>query len=239
MPKINVYLSDELAEAVKEAGLPVSPICQRALEVAVRKLAALKETVNNLDFAKDLEVTGQLEHFTKRAHDAIETAMRLSGDAPVGTQHLLEAILLGGDNMAVTALRSLDVEPDDLREDLEAKRGGETGAQGDGQFAPDAIGALKGALREAIGMAHNYIGCEHLLLGLVGEEDGEGGRVLRARGLEPKQVKRAVQAALQGYGYARQREQQAGADQLRQVLSRFTERLDRIEAKIAHLPDQP
>jgi ATP-dependent Clp protease ATP-binding subunit ClpA len=237
MPKINVYLSDELAEAVKEAGLPVSPICQRALEVAVRKVAALKETVNNMDFTKDLEITAQLEHFTRKAHDAIETAMRLSGDAPVGTQHLLEAILAGGDNMAVSALRSLEVEPDDLREDLEAKRVTPGAATGE-EFGPDAIAALKGALREAIGMAHNYIGCEHLLLGLVGEEDGEGGRLLRARGLEPKQVRRAVLAALQGYGYARQRDQQAGAEQLKQVLGSFSQRLDRIEAKLAHLPDE-
>src|SRR5689334_2766776 len=44
MPKINVYLPDELAEAVKEAGLPVSAICQRALEQAVRRVTAIRET---------------------------------------------------------------------------------------------------------------------------------------------------------------------------------------------------
>ncbi|HEX5404327.1 MAG TPA: Clp protease N-terminal domain-containing protein [Pseudonocardiaceae bacterium] len=234
MPKINVYLSDELAEAVKEAGLPVSPICQRALEVAVRKVAALKEAVDQMDFTKDLEVAG-LERFTQRARDAIETAMRLADGTQVGSQHLLAGILSGGDNMAVQALRSLDVEPDDLREDLAALHG-TPAAESDEHFAPDALAALKGALREAIGMAHNYIGCEHVLLGLVGDDDSEVGRLLRARGLESKQVKRAVQAALRGYGYARQRDQQAGADQLRQVLGQLTQRLDRIEAKIAHLP---
>lgn len=235
MPKINVYLSDELADAVREAGLPVSPICQRALEIAVRKVAALKETVDQLDFSKDLEIAG-LEHFTQRARDAMATAARLAGESPVGSRHLLAGILSGGDNLAVQALRSLDVEPDDLREDLAEPH--DTRAAGhDERFAPDTVTALKGALREAIGMAHNYIGCEHLLLGLVGDEHSDAGRLLRARGLEPKQVKRAVQAALQGYGYARQREQQTGADQLRQVLARLNDRLDRIEARIAHLPE--
>ena len=44
MPKINVYLPDELAQAVKEAGVPVSAVCQRALEQAVRRVTAIRET---------------------------------------------------------------------------------------------------------------------------------------------------------------------------------------------------
>lgn len=44
MPKINVYLPDDLAEAVKEAGVPVTAVCQRALEQAVRRVTAIRET---------------------------------------------------------------------------------------------------------------------------------------------------------------------------------------------------
>ena len=54
MPKINVYLPDELADAVREAGLPVSPICQRALEQAVRaELAPLIERIERLEARPD------------------------------------------------------------------------------------------------------------------------------------------------------------------------------------------
>src|ERR687890_296822 len=45
MPKINVYLPDDLAEAVKAAGVPVSAVCQRALEQAVRRVTAIRQTV--------------------------------------------------------------------------------------------------------------------------------------------------------------------------------------------------
>jgi post-segregation antitoxin (ccd killing protein) len=46
MPKINVYLPDELAEAVKAAGVPVSAVCQRALEEAVKRMTALREVAH-------------------------------------------------------------------------------------------------------------------------------------------------------------------------------------------------
>ncbi len=59
MPKINVYLPDELAEAVRDAGVPVSTVCQRALEHAVRRITAIRETtLAELDAAAGAGVTG-------------------------------------------------------------------------------------------------------------------------------------------------------------------------------------
>jgi ATP-dependent Clp protease ATP-binding subunit ClpA len=59
------------------------------------------------------------------------------------------------------------------------------------------------AVTEATSLGHNYIGCEHRLLGLVAEPDGIAGQVLRALGADPRLVRRAVTAALAGYVHLR------------------------------------
>jgi ATP-dependent Clp protease ATP-binding subunit ClpC len=247
MPKINVYLPDELAAAVKDAGIPVSPICQQALQVAVRKVAALRETATTLDLAVE-DFASKFPHFTQKASTAVTTATRLArrkGQREVGTGHLLVGLIETGQNMALQTLLSLDIDPDEVREELlgrmpadqESPAETETAARG---FDGHAAAALKAGLAEAITLGHNYIGCEHLLLGLVSEPDGVGGEVLRARGAELRMVRRTVQAGLGGYVYAQHRnegQQQQGAEQLRQVLGQFSQRLDAIEQRLATLPD--
>src|SRR2546430_11398091 len=115
MPKINVYLPDELAEAVKDSGVPVSAICQRALEQSVRRVTAIREAV-----LSDLEVTDPAAHlsrFTKRAATVVKLAIeqaRADGAATVGTQHLLHGILAEGKNMALMGLTAIDVDPKQL-----------------------------------------------------------------------------------------------------------------------------
>ncbi|MFC7649606.1 Clp protease N-terminal domain-containing protein [Streptosporangium lutulentum] len=99
MPKINVYLPDELAEAVKTAGVPVSAICQRALEQAVRRVTAIRETALS---APDLDLddlTARFPHFTPRARTVIKLSVeqaRALGAAEVGTEHLLGGLLAEG-----------------------------------------------------------------------------------------------------------------------------------------------
>jgi ATP-dependent Clp protease ATP-binding subunit ClpA len=243
MPKINVYLSDELAEAVKDAGLPVSPICQRALEVAVRKVAAIQETAKQdlLQLTED-DPAGRLERFTAKARTAVANGIRTAredGLAAVGTEHLLLGIIDEGTNLAVQVLRSLEIEPDDIREDLVARQAtGDTPANGAPKLDETAVTAMKAALAEAITLGHNYIGCEHLLLGLVAEPDGVAGQLLRSRGIDARAARRAVSATLSGFVYGQNRAQgtQSGAaDQLREVLARFGQRLDRLEEGMARL----
>jgi ATP-dependent Clp protease ATP-binding subunit ClpA len=244
MPKINVYLSDELAEAVKDAGLPVSPICQRALEVAVRKVAAIRETAKHdlLRLTED-DPAGRLEHFTAKARAAVANGVRTAredGLATVGTEHLLLGILDEGTNLAVQVLRSLEIEPDDIREDLAARKAtGDATADTTPKLDETAVTALKSALAEAITMGHNYIGCEHLLLGLVVEPDGVAGELLRSKGIDARAARRAVSATLSGFVYAQNRaqtEQQSGAaEQLRAVLAKFGQRLDKLEEGMARL----
>ncbi len=243
MPKINVYLPDDLAEAVKAAGLPVSPICQRALEVAVRRVTAIRETAR-LDLT-EADPTARLERFTAKSRAAVDGAIRLAKESDrtlVGSNHLLLAMIDEGSNLAVQALRSMEIEPDDVREDLAARASSVEPVAEDApaaglRLSGPAATVLKSALDEAIGLAHNYIGCEHLLLGMVNEPDGVAGEVLRSRGAEPRLVKRAVQAMLQGFVYARSQGhvQPAAADALRAALAPVTERLDRMEQRLTAL----
>jgi ATP-dependent Clp protease ATP-binding subunit ClpC len=245
MPKINVYLSDELAEAVKEAGLPVSPICQQALEFAVRKVTAIRETakLDVLRFTYD-DPTGRLEHFTARSRTAVANAVRRARDSGLSrmrTEHLLLGILDEGGNLAVQVLRSLEIEPDDLREDLDARSSvGDEVPQDPPQPDDAAAEALQAALAESISMGHNYIGCEHLLLGLVVEAHGVAGEVLRSRGVDARIARRTVSAALGGFmrGQAQQKDTRTeGAGALREVLSKLGQRLDALEQAVASLKE--
>lgn len=240
MPKINVYLSDELAEAVKAAGLPVSPICQRALEAAVRRVSTIREVTDKMDL-RDLESADmELTRFTAKARTALVNAARIAGEAgaaTVRTEHLLLGILGEGTNMAVEVLRSMEIEPDDVHEDLAEKVGGDGRPAEGRQFDPTTANAMKNALSEAISMAHNYVGCEHLLLGLIAEPDGAAGVALRSRGAELRLTRKAVAATLAGFVYAQSQLKSAAGngDAARQALAQIGQRLDRLEAAVAKL----
>ncbi len=142
-------------------------------------------------------------------------------------------------NLALQVLRSLDVDPSDIRTEVEPLlEGHQTSARQiptDGASAertPLAERALELAGQEAIRMGHNYLGCEHLLLGLVSEEDGLGGRVLRSMGLELTVTRRAVVTALSGFVHAAQRRTQVDTSDAR-LLAQVLVRLDRIEQGLA------
>jgi ATP-dependent Clp protease ATP-binding subunit ClpC len=207
MPKINVYLPDELAEAVKEAGLPVSAVCQRALEQAVRRVTAIREAV-----VGELELddpAGRMGHFTARARAVFKLALeraRERGAAAIGTEDLLAAMLAEGNNLALHVLRAMEIDPEVVGRDLARQLPDRPEASGDEavrRFSGPAANALEFAVTEAQTLGHNYIGCEHLLLGLVAEPDGTAGQVLRTRGAEARLTRRAVVAALAGYVHLR------------------------------------
>ncbi|MFS8103930.1 ATP-dependent Clp protease ATP-binding subunit [Lentzea alba] len=215
MPKINVYLPDELAETVKELNIPVSAICQRALEGSVKRIAAIRAlTVEDLR----RENTSQ---FTDRAWNALRIAARSSGGARIGTGHMLKGIVDEGANLALEVLRAIDIEPEGLPSfvpgDVNQKPG----------FAADGANALELAVTEAVALGHNYVGCEHLLLGIIAEPDGLGGQELRELGAELKSARRAVLSALAGIVHLK-KQQQAVPDAAK-VLEMIMARLDRLE----------
>jgi ATP-dependent Clp protease ATP-binding subunit ClpA len=200
MPKINVYLPDDLADAVREAGLPVSAICQRALDQAVRRVTAARQTVLG-----ELDADGlaaRLPQFTARAVTVVSLAIdraRATGSATVTTGHLLHGMIAEGANLGLQVLSAMEIDPAAIAVPDGAEPGG-----GDGlRFSTAAANAVELTVSEAVGMGHNYVGCEHLLIGLAGEPDGLAGRTLRDVGADPRSTRRAVTAALIGFAHLR------------------------------------
>ena len=234
MPKINVYLPDELAAAVREAQLPVSGICQAALERAVRDVSSARGV--DEPPSEDRPGLGLFARFTTRARHAITLAEKTARGVPhnyVGTEHVLLGIIDEGANLAIKVLASLDIELDDLRAELIASMAAPAGrAEGHLPFTPLAKRALELTTKEALSLGHNYVGCEHLLLGLLATEQGLASKVLRRMGLELRTTRRAVITTLTGFIHSpedRPVPPPVATDALEQILHR----LDAIEARLA------
>lgn len=255
MPKINVYLPDDLADAVRDAGVPVSAICQRALGEAVRRITLIRQAA--LDDLAGADPTDRLHAFTGRAGTALKLAIgraREDGAPAVGTGHLLHGLLAEGGNFALQILTAMEIHPRQVGTDLAAVTAVEPGDGGGLRFSTAAAAALELTTAEALALGHNYVGCEHLLLGLAAEPDGIAGRVLRAAGADPKGTRRAVTAAMAGYSHLRaqatashgDRAAAAATDQaaaltavqtlVRQELQPLVARIDRLERAAAGQP---
>jgi len=250
MPKINVYLPDELADAVRTAGVPVSAICQRALEQAVRRITAIRQA--GLDGVNGETLAARLPNATARAQAALVGAIDRSRsfDRPtVTTADLLGGVVGEGANLALQVLRAMDIDPSVVARELErpvpdepgaAEGSGEGSGEAGRRFSVAAANVLEAAVAEATGFGHNYVGCEHLLLGLVGETDGAGGKILRSLGADPRLTRRAVSAAIAGYVHLSAQKQPAAGPDVAASLSAAVRRemqplVDRIERLEAHL----
>ncbi|HLE78362.1 MAG TPA: ATP-dependent Clp protease ATP-binding subunit [bacterium] len=136
------------------------------------------------------------ERFTERARRVIilaqEEAKRLNHSA-VGTEHILLGIIREGEGVASKVLESLNISPDRVRSEIEAAIGrGERTPYEEVAFTPRAKKVLELALDEARRLGHNYIGTEHLLLGLIREGEGVAARVLEAMGADLERVRAQV-----------------------------------------------
>lgn len=251
MPKINVYLPDHLAEAVKEAGIPVSPVCQRALEQAVRRMTAIRETVRHDLAGDDLRLT----HFTERARTVVRLSIERARDesaAQVDTRHLLGSIVAEGENLALRLLTALEIEPQAVTRELGERPAAPTAgvAQAGQHFSTDAAATLELAVAEAAYFGHNYVGTEHLLLGLIAEPDGIAGQLLRSMGAEQRLARHAVAAALSGYVHLQTQSQSAPptsvpqpdlaslATVIRGELEPLLQRLEQVEQRLTALAGQ-
>jgi ATP-dependent Clp protease ATP-binding subunit ClpA len=235
MPKVNVYLPDELAAAVKETQIPVSAVCQAALERAVRDVTAAR----NAEDAPpdDLPGVGMFGRFTPRARKIMslaQEAARSASHSHVGTEHVLIGILGEGRNLAVRVLTDLDVEPDDLRAELLASMGPASKGIGKGHlpFTPLSKRALELTAKEALRLGHNYVGSEHLLLGLLATEEGLASKVLRRMGVELHTTRLAVVMALPAF-VAQQAKQPSQAAPAQSTLDQILSRLDAIERRLS------
>ena len=111
----------------------------------------------------------------------------------IGTEHLLLGLLREDEGVAAQTLNALGVTLDEVREQVESIVGyGEEGTGGQAPFTPRSKKVLELALREALQLGHNYIGTEHILLGLVRESEGVAARVLSNLDVDPDKVRREV-----------------------------------------------
>ena len=142
------------------------------------------------------------DRFTARAINALqyaqEEARRLSQNY-VGTEHLLLGIMRDGDGIAARALDDFGLDIDDVRDVVANYTGAEeTSTPDNPYYTPRAKHVLELAYEAAGSLGHNYIGTEHLLLGIVAEQRGIAANVLRAFGLSAKAVRKAVMDLLGG-----------------------------------------
>jgi ATP-dependent Clp protease ATP-binding subunit ClpC len=238
VPKINVYVPDALADAVREAGIPVSTVCQRALEDALRAATALREGARTdlpglpSGVALPGRGTARLVHALDLAFDAA----RNRAHGFVGTEHLLLGMLDEGENLGARVVVSMGVALSDVRDELENTMRVELEGvrAGEPALTPNAQRVVAIMGDEARTLGHNYLGCEHLLLALIAEPAGIAGRVLRTMGFDLVVTRRAVVTALTGFLHARANTPPPSApDQLAGALADITARLDRIEGQLA------
>src|ERR671917_373923 len=120
------------------------------------------------------------ERFTERARQVVVLAQeeaRILKDNYIGTEHILLGLLREEEGLAARVLESLDITVERVRAQVVRIVGsGEEVTSGQIPFTPRAKKVLELALREALSLGHNYIGTEHILLGLVRENEGVASR---------------------------------------------------------------
>ena len=143
------------------------------------------------------------ERFTDRARRVVvlaqEEAKGLNHNY-IGTEHILLGLIKEGDGIAAKALAELDISIDNVREQVQDMIGqGQQAPTGHIPFTPRAKKVLELSLREALQLGHNYIGTEHILLGLIREGEGVAAQVLVKLGADLTRVRQTVIQLLSGY----------------------------------------
>ncbi len=156
------------------------------------------------------------ERFTDRARRVVVLAQeeaRMLNHNYIGTEHILLGLIHEGEGVAAKALESLSISLEAVREQVEQIIGqGQAAPTGHIPFTPRAKKVLELSLREALQLGHNYIGTEHILLGLIREGEGVAAQVLQKLGADLNRVRQTVIQLLSGYTGGKG-EGQPGAEQ--------------------------
>ncbi len=143
------------------------------------------------------------ERFTDRARRVVVLAQeeaRMLNHNYIGTEHILLGLIHEGEGVAAKALESLGISLDAVRQQVEEIIGqGQQAPSGHIPFTPRAKKVLELSLREALQLGHNYIGTEHILLGLIREGEGVAAQVLVKLGADLNKVRQQVIQLLSGY----------------------------------------
>ncbi len=143
------------------------------------------------------------ERFTDRARRVVVLAQeeaRMLNHNYIGTEHILLGLVREGEGVAAKALEAMDISLNGVREQVQEIIGeGSHAPSGHIPFTPRAKKVLELSLREALQLGHNYIGTEHILLGLIREGEGVAAQVLGKLGAELSSVRQQVIQLLSGY----------------------------------------
>ncbi len=143
------------------------------------------------------------ERFTDRARRVVVLAQeeaRMLNHNYIGTEHILLGLIHEGEGVAAKALESLGIALEGVRAQVEEIIGqGQQAPSGHIPFTPRAKKVLELSLREALQLGHNYIGTEHILLGLIREGEGVAAQVLQKLGADLNRVRQQVLQLLSGY----------------------------------------
>jgi ATP-dependent Clp protease ATP-binding subunit ClpC len=155
------------------------------------------------------------ERFTDRARRVVVLAQeeaRLLNHNYIGTEHILLGLIHEGEGVAAKALESLGISLEAVRAQVEEIIGhGGSSPSGHIPFTPRAKKVLELSLREALQLGHNYIGTEHILLGLIREGEGVAAQVLQKLGADLSRVRQQVIQLLSGYSGSKEGAPQGGA----------------------------
>ncbi|NBV89968.1 MAG: ATP-dependent Clp protease ATP-binding subunit, partial [Actinobacteria bacterium] len=143
------------------------------------------------------------ERFTDRARRVVVLAQeeaRMLNHNYIGTEHILLGLIHEGEGVAAKALEGMDISLEAVRAQVEEIIGqGQQAPSGHIPFTPRAKKVLELSLREALQLGHNYIGTEHILLGLIREGEGVAAQVLVKLGADLNRVRQQVIQLLSGY----------------------------------------
>jgi hypothetical protein len=160
------------------------------------------------------------ERFTDRARRVVVLAQeeaRLLNHNHIGTEHILLGLIHEGEGVAYLALTELGISLDAVRAQVEAEIGqGSEAPGGHIPFTPRAKKVLELSLREALQLGHNYIGTEHILLGLIREGEGVAAQVLVGLGAGLDRVRGQVVQLLANAGASQAEQVTAGPSRIRQ-----------------------
>src|SRR5213594_3603283 len=172
------------------------------------------------------------ERFTDRARRVVVLAQqeaRMLDHNYIGTEHILLGLIHEGEGVAAQALTTMGIGLDAVRGQVEQIIGqGQAAPTGHIPFTPRAKKVLELSLREALQLGHNYIGTEHILLGLIREGEGVAAQVLQKLGADLNRVRQQVIQLLQGYAGKGEGQPGEQAPQGSMVLDQFGRNLTQL-----------
>ena len=175
------------------------------------------------------------ERFTERARQVVVLAQdeaRALKHNYIGTEHILLGLLREEEGLAARVLESLDITVEEVRAQVARIVGqGDEVTTGQIPFTPRAKKVLELALREALSLGHNYIGTEHILLGLVRENEGVAARILLDFDADAEKIRNEIIRMLSGPG--RRQQGQAGAAGEKSKSSKLLDQFGRNLTKLA------